>query len=39
MKKSLIILPLAALLLIGCKGRGGDTAATSGDDSTSSAPT
>ena len=39
MKKSLIILPLAALLLIGCKGRGGDTAATSGDDPTSSAPT
>lgn len=36
MKKSLIILPLAALLLIGCKGRGGDTAATSGDDTTSS---
>lgn len=36
MKKSLIILPLAALLLIGCKGRGGET--SSGDD-TDSSPT
>lgn len=34
MKKSLIILPVAALLLIGCKGRGGET--SSGDDTTSS---
>lgn len=38
MKKSLIILPLAALLLIGCKGRGGDVT-TSGGDTTSAAPT
>ena len=38
MKKSLIILPLAALLLIGCKGRGGNVT-TSGGDTTSAAPT
>ena len=39
MKKSLIILPLAALLLIGCRGRGGDTAATTDDPTSSPATT